>query len=70
MGARKKNEEEAEVRNRSVGKEEMHFNRARQQGDTYQRKKITQGAKTQQTRRPGMEGWRESSCRLSVSHGC
>lgn len=39
MGARKKNEEEAEVRNRSVGKEEMHFNRARQQGDIYQRKK-------------------------------
>lgn len=44
-------------------------------GAFYERRKKnpkpkTREAKTQQTRWPGKEGWRESSCRLSVSHGC
>lgn len=67
MGAGKKNGEEAEVRNKSAGKGEMHFNGDREQVNIYEEKKNHE--KTQQTR-PGKEGWRESSCGLSAFHRC
>lgn len=59
MGARKKNEEEVVVRNRSVGKEELHFNGARQQGSIYEGKKNNTRSKdtTDKAARQGrMEG--------------
>lgn len=39
MGAGKKNGEEAEVRNKSAGKGEMHFNGDREQVNIYEEKK-------------------------------